>query len=1674
MAGIITYEDYGKEDKTKVYSGKILTTYNEEQAKKNYEKTAKATKEFNQFVRKAINDEVKSKMDEAGIKEATRLSFTNNPASTVVRNENGTLTFKSQFDKNKEQMQENNKAYAFRSKVISESPTVQKLNDLAREVNNQRLLAKYNYDVAKEDNHDINLFDRTLGVPLRAVKDFANLEATNLDNYYYDETGKKILPQDYQMRQENVRNSYGDDFFGKAAKFGTDLGYNLTKIGLSSAINTIVPYAGSALYFDDMAQDSFNSAKLDGYDDKSAALFSVVGVASEMLTEKLLGGFSKLSGGESELSSSINKVLGKVMKNDRLRSTLSNAISEGTEEFVQEYIEALNRNLTLGENNKIFTKERFEDALYSTLLGIGSGGLMGSTNVEINTNNTGIIQDVNNNTNQLSDMKYRASEQLVQEIQNKSREANSSKSNVNFIPINEIADYKKNGGYRNEVEIDNLVNNIKTNGIVNPIEVSVNSDGTFNIENGNHRLEVAEKLGLKEIPVVFSQSVVSNPTLVYNNDTKADLDYIRGGENGNFKNIKNVEKNNAQSQSIAEYSGNNSIESENTRTTARNDRLFTEVGRYNDGPSSNSAYKQNTTQEGLDDSSFSFNSNMQLKGNDVLRAKQKTENTTKSYTQSDIRNFFQYEDNSNRKIALPDEVGERLATKTTMTPIEVGRMQDIISSSYDTYISGNKMEINSDYDNNLYNIKATKYGDTYVIDDVVKTSKNSLGSIDSNKNGNISNTRSNTLNENTRDNVIKATSENKNITQDTTRNNYQETVENSTNMKESKFYKNATETSKFITEDNRNKLSEIGDLKYYESVSNEQSLNKASKRLKENGTAEAFRWLQQDVKTSDASDVAEGWILLKNYQDAGDFNSMVAVAKKMRQMGTTAGQTVQAYNIMQRLTPEGMVKYAQSELSEAYEFYAKNKSKTWVEKNASKFDLNAQEVGFIVDTMKQVQKMEDGRAKDVKLGEIQKMLTDKLPPEKGSNIKAWMRISMLFNPKTQVRNVMGNTVITPVNMVGDFFASKADQIISKKTGVRTTGTTDIKSYLKGFKKGIYESYDDFKRGINTRNIDANRFELGEGKSFNDNTKLGKALNKIDTLNGFLLDAGDRGFYEASFTNSINNQLALNNTTKVTQSMIDIATSEALQRTWQDNNNYTKFVLSTRNMLNKVNVKGYGLGDVLIPFAKTPANLTKAIVDYSPAGMIKVLVEGKNLKNNISTGTNTAVQQHQFVQDLGKATAGTMLYVAAYALAKAGIATGESDDDKDTRDFMKNTLGVSSYSIKIGNKSFTYDWAQPVAAPLSIMTNIVNSKNNRGQALFEAVTSSLDSAGSILLEQSFVKSINEVLTNNDGIVSGLENAILDLPTRAIPTFMKQIVDMTDGTQRQTYEYQQPLKTEINKIKSKIPGLSQTLSPSVDTMGREIQKYGGKNNIFNVFLNPANVNTSNISEAAREIYRVYKEIGDNSIMPRVAPYYINSKGEKTILNTEQRKDFQKISGNIIENSINELMDNKRYKSMTDEDKSDVIKKIVDYSYNKARKDILGMDMSNEYNKISEWASNGGTVASYYANKKENDYSLQNPAKYSTLKNFNIDYYDYEEYQTKVSEIKKQYSGTNNTNVRKQKVSEYINSLKANKTQKIILYNLLGGYSIKSYKNAFKQTINDLKISAKEKNDIWNTLF
>ena len=924
---------------------------------------------------------------------------------------------------------------------------------------------------------------------------------------------------------------------------------------------------------------------------------------------------------------------------------------------------------------------------------------------------------------------------------------------------------------------------------------------------------------------------------------------------------------------------------------------------------------------------------------------------------------------------------------------------------------------------------------------------------------------------------------------------------NKVNDGNSHFAKNIKDKVNMLNVEQKAEILSKEDVRYYDKVTNKESLEKAFKKINDGGSSETLRWVKQDSKNANATDVAEGWILLKQYADNGDYDSMVEVAKKMREIGTTAGQTVQAFNIMERMTPEGMVKYAQSELSEAYDKMVKNKSKEWIDKYRKDFDLKPDEVKFIMDTMQEVQNMEDGYDKRVKLAEIQKLMTDKLPPEKGAKIRSWMRISMLFNPKTQVRNVAGNALIMPVNSFGDLFSSYADKLIAKKTGVRTTGTTNVKAMLKGIKKGAYEATNDYKKGINTKDMEGNRFEISDGKSFSEKNLMGRTLNRTESLLNYVMDVGDRVFSEAAFENSLQNQLALNNTTEITQEMIDIAHQEALSRTWNDNNNYTRFVLGVRKGLNKLNVNGYGLGDILIPFAKTPANLTKAIVDYSPAGLVSAINKGINLKRSLANGQYTATMQHEFVQSLGKATAGTMLYILGIALAKAGITSGDSDDDKDTANFLKNTLGINSYSIKIGGKSFTYDWAQPLAAPLSITANVVNSKSNDSKALLEGIVGSLDSAGSILLEQSFLQSINDVLNDNDGVVSGIINEILELPARAVPTFSKQIADLVDGTQRTSFEYGKPIQSAVNSIKAKIPFATKTLNPTVDTMGREIQKYGGKNNIFNVFLNPATVSTENISESAEEIYRLYKETGETDVMPRVAPYYINQKGEKIMMTGKDRVEYQKISGEIIEDNIKKLINNASYSSMSDSDKANVVKDIVNYSYNIAKKDVLGLELSNTYQKAYEY-SEIGDIGDYYTFKESIDNTDKDTKKASITK-FLIDsdltnkqlaylygnYYssdkvlnalvqsnipikEYIKFNSETFESDYYINGKTVPNSRKNKVIKYINSLNLSIPQKAMLIKMEYS-SFKQYDNQIVKYVNNIDCSSYDKKVILKTI-
>lgn len=93
----------------------------------------------------------------------------------------------------------------------------------------------------------------------------------------------------------------------------------------------------------------------------------------------------------------------------------------------------------------------------------------------------------------------------------------------------------------------------------------------------------------------------------YNNE---ETEYIRSNKNGNFKDTKRIEESNDKGKYFTKYSINDNNISADGRTTQRNDKILNSNEGYNDRSSSNSTYRENIEQEGLDNGSFSLDKNV--------------------------------------------------------------------------------------------------------------------------------------------------------------------------------------------------------------------------------------------------------------------------------------------------------------------------------------------------------------------------------------------------------------------------------------------------------------------------------------------------------------------------------------------------------------------------------------------------------------------------------------------------------------------------------------------------------------------------------------------------------------------------------------------------------------------------------------------------------------------------------------------------------------------------------------------------------------------------------------------------------------------------------------------------------------------------------------------------------
>ena len=138
--------------------------------------------------------------------------------------------------------------------------------------------------------------------------------------------------------------------------------------------------------------DSANEAWRDGYDKTSATVYGAVNGALEGGLQYVLGGISSFGGKLSGVTKNYLKNKVKSAAGKAIIDTGLGALGEGTEEYLQEILDPVVRNLTLGEDNAV--KFCTNEALYSGLIGALTGGMMeGSSNLA-NAKNDVIIEGI--------------------------------------------------------------------------------------------------------------------------------------------------------------------------------------------------------------------------------------------------------------------------------------------------------------------------------------------------------------------------------------------------------------------------------------------------------------------------------------------------------------------------------------------------------------------------------------------------------------------------------------------------------------------------------------------------------------------------------------------------------------------------------------------------------------------------------------------------------------------------------------------------------------------------------------------------------------------------------------------------------------------------------------------------------------------------------------------------------------------------------------------------------------------------------------------------------------------------------------------------------------------------------------------------------------------------------
>ena len=710
-----------------------------------------------------------------------------------------------------------------------------------------------------------------------------------------------------------------------------------------------------------------------------------------------------------------------------------------------------------------------------------------------------------------------------------------------------------------------------------------------------------------------------------------------------------------------------------------------------------------------------------------------------------------------------------------------------------------------------------------------------------------------------------------------------------------------------------------------------------------------IRLAEKIAKTrSDDVAVATASELLKKYADdaakavdqsisSALYDKAADVANTLAPKLTEQGRSIQAASILGRLTPEGQVRFAAREIQKFNEL---NPLKAIPE-------LSGQQSKFILDEMKIINAMPEGVEKAMRFQKLQKGIQDLVPTPLFKKVIAVWKAGLLTGIKTQGLNLFSNISHGITEVVKDIPAAIVDNVAALFTGKRAK-TLTIREAFSGLKDGLIKGKRYFVTGFDERNIaaklDYKRVNFGKGivaKSFQVYT---------DTVFRFL-GAADQPFYYAAMSRSLMDQaLALGKTkglkgkklVNFAHKVVEAPTEEMIRYGVAD---ATTAVFQNQTKLGEAAAaiqKIPGIGEIILPFGRTPSSVAMQIINYSPVGIAKTII------SNIGKGR---FDQRLFSQGIGRGLTGTAIIAIGMEMSKKGMIALDYPQGDERLQELQKAEGVKNNAIKINGK-----WRSPIvlgpAGNLLLIGGHFQKAIEEEGSPTEALTKGMAGSMSSFLEQTFltgVKSSVNAITDPERYA---KTYLPNLVASFVPTIVSDVARATTGEEKRT-------EGVLQRIQSRIPGLRRKLEPQVDILGRERERIG---NPLEVLADPSRPSPERGTLVTNELVRLRDEGF------KVSPTALGNRQGYEGLTQEENTFLWKYTGQILDDKLTTLFNNETYKNASDNEKADAVENYVNNGKLIARVGMvikLTQDLEGEElaKKLSELKEGGLLIKSVY---------------------------------------------------------------------------------------------------------------